>query len=104
MANPLPMALVVLPTESSASVVLLTSDPKPAISAIPLALSTIGPKASIATMMPVMDCIPTVAMAMPYTPANLCARKIAPQMTTMGRAVPLIPIAKPARIVVADPV
>ena len=43
MAKPLPMAAVVLPTASSLSVRLRTSLSKPLISAIPPALSEIGP-------------------------------------------------------------
>ena len=43
MAYPLVTAFVVLPTESSASVTILTSSGSPAISAIPPALSVIGP-------------------------------------------------------------
>lgn len=43
MANPLPMAAVVLPAASRPSVLYLTYSPIPAISAIPPALSEIGP-------------------------------------------------------------
>jgi len=43
MANPLPIAAVVLPAASSPSVLYLTSSPISAISAIPPALSEIGP-------------------------------------------------------------
>jgi hypothetical protein len=42
-ANPLPMAAVVLPAASNASVLSLVSGPNYAISAIPPALSLIGP-------------------------------------------------------------
>ena len=42
-ANPLPVAAVVLPSASRASVLLRTSSPRPAISALPPALSAIGP-------------------------------------------------------------
>ena len=49
MANPLPIAAVVLPTASSLSVRLRTSSGSPAISAIPPALSEIGPYASTAS-------------------------------------------------------
>ena len=55
-ANPLPVAAVVLPTESSISVLSLTIGFCPLISATPPALSEIGPKASIA------NCIPVVAI------------------------------------------
>ena len=43
MANPFPMAAVVFPTESSLSVISLTESGSSAISAIPPALSAIGP-------------------------------------------------------------
>ena len=43
MANPLPIAAVVLPSSSRESVILRVSSPRPAISAIPPALSAIGP-------------------------------------------------------------
>ena len=43
MANPFPVAAVVLPNESRASVRLRTSSPNPLISALPPALSAIGP-------------------------------------------------------------
>jgi hypothetical protein len=43
MAKPLPIAAVVLPTSSSESVMRRVSLPKPAISAIPPALSATGP-------------------------------------------------------------
>ena len=42
-ANPLPMAAVVLPTSSSESVISRVSSPSAAISAIPPALSATGP-------------------------------------------------------------
>ena len=42
-ANPLPIAAVVLPTESSLSVISRTSGSSSDISAIPPALSEIGP-------------------------------------------------------------
>ena len=43
MAKPLPMAAVVLPTSSRVSVIARVCLPIPAISAIPPALSAIGP-------------------------------------------------------------
>jgi len=42
-ANPFPMAAVVFPAASKASVLYLTSSPNPHISAIPPALSLTGP-------------------------------------------------------------
>jgi hypothetical protein len=44
---------------------LRISSGKPAISAIPPALSVIGPYASSATMIPAMDSIEVAAIAMP---------------------------------------
>jgi hypothetical protein len=64
-------ALVVLPTASRASVVTRTSGGRPAISAMPPALSVTGPKASSATMKPASDSMAVVAMAMPNRPARL---------------------------------
>ena len=49
-ANPLPIAAVVLPTASSLSVMLRTSSGKWQLSARPPALSAIGPNASIETV------------------------------------------------------
>ena len=48
-AKPLPIAAVVFPTASSLSVLSLTTGSKSAISAIPPALSDIGPYASTAS-------------------------------------------------------
>ena len=62
---PLPIAAVVLPTESNLSVISRTDSSRPDISAIPPALSAIGPYASIATVMPVVESIPTAARAIP---------------------------------------
>ena len=56
MANPLPVAAVVFPTESKISVLSLTIGSCSLISAIPPALSEIGPNASIA------NCIAVVAI------------------------------------------
>ncbi len=55
-AKPFPVAAVVFPTESRISVRSLTSAGSSLISAIPPALSAIGPKASIA------NCIAVVAI------------------------------------------
>ena len=65
MAKPLPMAAVVLPTASRESVISLTSSGSSLISAIPPALSAIGPYASTATVIPVVESIPTAARAIP---------------------------------------
>ena len=69
-ANPLPVAAVVLPTASKTSVFSRTSLGNSLISAIPPALSAIGPKASIASCIAVVAIIPAAAIATPYNPAN----------------------------------
>ena len=55
MANPFPVAAVVLPRESSASVLCRTSGSRCACSAMPPALSATGPYASVASVMPRVD-------------------------------------------------
>jgi len=65
MANHFVTAFVVLPTASSASVVSLTVSERPDISAIPHALSVIGPNESTDTMMPVIEIIANAAIAIP---------------------------------------
>ena len=57
MAKPLPMAAVVLPAASSASVRSRMSSPMPAISAMPPALSEMGPYASMARPEVVVGCV-----------------------------------------------
>src|SRR5690554_182048 len=64
-ANPFPVAAVVFPTESRLSVLSLTSSGSPLISAIPPALSAIGPKPSIASCIAVVAIIPAAAIATP---------------------------------------
>ena len=70
MANPFPEAAVVFPTASRTSVFSRTSGGNSLISAIPPALSAIGPNASIANCMAVVDIIPAAAIATPYNPAQ----------------------------------
>ncbi len=65
MAYPLVTALVVLPTASSGSVMARTLSSMPAISAMPPALSVIGPNASSATTTPVRESIAITATPMP---------------------------------------
>ena len=64
-AKPLPAAAVVFPTASRISVLSLTSAGNSLISAIPPALSAIGPNASIANCMAVVAIMPAAAMATP---------------------------------------
>ncbi len=65
MAYPLVTAFVVLPTASSGSVTLRTSSGMFAISAMPPALSVIGPNASSATIRPQSESCAMTATAMP---------------------------------------
>ena len=64
-AKPLPMAAVVLPTESSSSVMARTSGPSLLISLMPPALSEIGPYASTVITIAVPASMPTAPIAMP---------------------------------------
>lgn len=64
-ANPLPMAAVVLPAASRTSVLPLTYSGSSAISAIPPALSEMGPYPSIAKHIGKLDNIPKAARATP---------------------------------------
>ena len=89
-------ALVVLPTASSGSVLSRTFSGKPAISAIPPALSVIGPKASIATIIPASDNIATAARATPYKPAKEKLTNIPREISNIGAKVDFIDKASPA--------
>src|SRR6056300_1081507 len=64
-AKPLPVAAVVLPTESKISVLSLTIGSCSLISAIPPALSEMGPNASIANCIAVVAIIADAAKATP---------------------------------------
>mmetsp|Transcript_4160 Transcript_4160/g.10681 ORF Transcript_4160/g.10681 Transcript_4160/m.10681 type:complete len:294 (-) Transcript_4160:1147-2028(-) len=65
-ANPFPVAAVVLPRASRASVLSLTSSSQSGvISAIPPALSAMGPYASVAKVTPRVESIPTAAIETP---------------------------------------
>ena len=55
-------------------------------------------------MIPVVECIPTAASAIPYNPSTLYEMKIATQIKSSGIAVDCIPTARPLMIVVAAPV
>ncbi len=65
MAKPLPIAAVVLPRASNPSVIFLVSEPRPAISVIPPALSATGPYASTDMVAPTVDSIPTAEIPIP---------------------------------------
>jgi hypothetical protein len=64
-AKPLPIAAVVLPAASRPSVLSLTYSPISAISAIPPALSEIGPYPSMAKLKGKLDNIPKAANETP---------------------------------------
>lgn len=64
-ANPFPMAAVVFPAASKASVLSLTYSPISAISAIPPALSLIGPYPSMAKLKGKFESIPKAANETP---------------------------------------
>ncbi len=76
----------------------------PAISAMPPALSVIGPYASSATIMPVIDSIAVAAIAMPKSPASVNDAQIATQTASTGNAVDFIDTPRPAMMLVAWPV
>ena len=65
MAIPLVMALVVLPTASRSAMIWRAPSSRPAISPMPLALSEMGPKESMATLLPVSVNMPMPVMATP---------------------------------------
>jgi len=65
MAMPLVMALVVLPTASRSASVWRAAGSSCAISPMPLALSAMGPKESMATLLPVRVSMPMPVMATP---------------------------------------
>ncbi|MNE35343.1 hypothetical protein D3C80_1290970 [compost metagenome] len=87
--------MVVLPTASRASVETRTSGGRPAISAMPPALSVTGPKASRATIIPATPSMVVVAMAMPNRPANWKAATMPTMMVKAGRAVDSSETARP---------
>jgi hypothetical protein len=93
--NPLPVAAVVLPSASSASVVSRTDSSSSAISAIPPALSATGPYASVAIVMPSVLSMPTAASAMPYVPNRLYAATMERATSRSGRTVESIPTPSP---------
>lgn len=84
MANPFPIAAVVFPAESRTSVRFLIFSPSSAISAIPPALSEIGPKPSIAKPMLSVESIPMAAMAIPNRPNKLIDIRIVREIIKTG--------------------
>ena len=103
-AKPLPIAAVVLPRASNLSVILRTDSPKPAISAIPPALSAIGPYASTLMVIPTVASIETAASETPNKPPpNWNESKMIIAKMITGATVDSIPTDKPVIIFVAAP-
>ena len=103
MAKPLPIAAVVLPTESSLSVISLTAGSSSAISAIPPALSEIGPYVSTDTVADTKESIPTAAMAIPNIPDTAYETYVVRPSTIRGSIHDFMPTASPCVIVSAGP-
>mmetsp|Transcript_69038 Transcript_69038/g.194680 ORF Transcript_69038/g.194680 Transcript_69038/m.194680 type:complete len:275 (+) Transcript_69038:636-1460(+) len=103
-AKPLPIAAVVLPRASRASVFSRTLGPRPAISARPPALSATGPYASLESWMASVPSIPTAASATPYSLASSAHRTMVTARIAVGRIVLTIPTPMPWMITVAGPV
>ena len=103
-AKPFPTAAVVFPAESRISVLYLTSGSSSLISAIPPALSLIGPYPSIARQMGRFDNIPSAERATPRYPRVQWEQKTTMQRTMMGIMVERYPRAKPQMTFVAVPV
>mmetsp|Transcript_88977 Transcript_88977/g.154305 ORF Transcript_88977/g.154305 Transcript_88977/m.154305 type:complete len:324 (+) Transcript_88977:483-1454(+) len=95
MAKPLPVAAVVLPRASSASVRSRTSLGHSAISAIPPALSAMGPYASVARVTPRVDSIPTAAIAIPYELSRALQASRVATMMSVGGTQDSIPMPRP---------
>lgn len=95
MANPLPTAAVVFPAASRASVQSLISLGSPDISAIPPALSEIGPYPSMVRATGRDPSIPRAPRAIPYIPAAVNEYPIVPVMQRIGIMQELYPRARP---------
>lgn len=94
-ANPFPTAAVVFPAASRASVTSLIADGSPLISAIPPALSEIGPYPSIVRATGRDPSIPRAARAIPYIPAALNEYPIVAVIQRIGTIHELYPRARP---------
>ena len=102
-AKPLPIAAVVLPTESSLSVITRTSGARWQDSARPPALSAIGPNASIETVAPTKASIPRADIAIPYVPQMIPETTRAIPMRRIGARQEREPIASPLVITKLSP-
>mmetsp|Transcript_24819 Transcript_24819/g.62422 ORF Transcript_24819/g.62422 Transcript_24819/m.62422 type:complete len:215 (-) Transcript_24819:1062-1706(-) len=108
-ANPLPVAAVVLPRASRESVLARTLESRPAISTRPPALSATGPYASVARVIPRVASIPTAAMLTPYAGSTWSGlssahARIAATRITVGGPQEIIPTPIPWMTTVAGPV
>ena len=103
MAKPLPIAAVVLPTESSLSVISRTSGSSSDISAIPPALSEIGPYVSTETVADTNESMPTAAIAIPNIPDTAYETYVVIPRIISGSIQDFMPTASPCVIVSAAP-
>mmetsp|Transcript_5515 Transcript_5515/g.13971 ORF Transcript_5515/g.13971 Transcript_5515/m.13971 type:complete len:213 (-) Transcript_5515:1439-2077(-) len=119
MAYPLVVALVVLPTASSWSVISRTISGWSLISTMPPALSAMGPNTSMVSTYAAVLSMPIVATAVPNSPPvgspvatsvspAVCptqyAEMMAAEMTSTGAAVDSMPTPTPAIMLVPCPV
>ena len=84
MAKPLPMAAVVFPAASKASVIYQIFSPIQVIYVIPPALSQIGPKVSIAKLIDKLLSIPIAAKEIPNIPSKFKEIKIVKEINKIG--------------------
>jgi len=103
-ANPLPIAAVVFPAASNASVLYLTYGSNYTISANPPALSQTGPYASIANPNDKLDNIPRAAKATPKFPNKNYPTNEEIVKRITGTIVEKFPRANPKIMLVAAPV
>lgn len=102
-ANPFPTAAVVLPAASRASVLLLISYGSPHISAIPPALSEIGPYPSTERATGSDPSIPRAERPIPYIPAMVKAYPMVAVIQRIGIMHDLYPRAIPKMMFGAGP-
>ena len=93
-ANPLPMAAVVFPAASNISVLYLASL-RSHISAIPPALSAIGPYPSMVRPMERVESIPNAAREIPYILASMKEMNMVRAIAEIGMIVEWNPRASP---------
>mmetsp|Transcript_18586 Transcript_18586/g.30320 ORF Transcript_18586/g.30320 Transcript_18586/m.30320 type:complete len:211 (-) Transcript_18586:621-1253(-) len=94
-AKPFPIAAVVFPAASRASVLSRTSSGKPAISAIPPALSQTGPYTSIERQVASVPSIPRAARETPYMSKRVKLKYTTNANKNTGMIADLYPRARP---------